>query len=87
MIMGHVKTQFNGMAVQPLMKGLEVKFAGTFLEQPRNHVGYARSLSGILSRAAGEGIFHRDQWDSGVLHEPGFYAARRNQTLDPGPVQ
>ena len=65
-------------------KVLESRSLGALVEQAGDHVADAGLAGRVLRRAAAEGIFHRDQRHGGVLHEPGFDAARRNQVLDFG---
>ena len=66
------------------MKTIGVEVAGAFVEHVGDHVADAGFVRGILGGAAGEGIFHRHQRHGGILHEPGYDAARRHQPLDAG---
>ncbi len=66
------------------MKGLKAEIAGAFIEQASNHVADAGLAAWVLGRATAEGIFHRNQRDSGILQEPGFDTTRRDQALDLG---
>ena len=66
------------------MERLGVEVAGAFVEQVGHQIADAGLVGRVLRGAAGEGIFHRDQRNGGVLHEPGFDAAGRNQVLDLG---
>ena len=64
------------------MEGFRVEIARALVEQAGDHVADAGFAGRILRGAAAEGIFHRDQGHRGVLHEPGFDAARRHEALN-----
>ena len=78
------EAQFDGAPVEVLVEGLGIEIARALVEQIGDHVADAGLAGRILRRAAAEGKFHRDQRHGGVLHEPGFDAAGRNQMLDFG---
>ena len=82
MIPGRGEAQFDGAAIEAFVKGLGIEIAGAFIEQAGDHVADAGLVGRVLRGAAAEGIFHRDQGNGGVLHEPGLDAAGRNQALD-----
>ncbi len=81
-VAGGAEGELDGAAVEPFVEGLGIEIAGAFVEEVADQVGDARLVLGVLGRAAGKGIFHRDQRHGCVLHEPGLDAAGRDQALD-----
>ena len=65
----------DGAALQPFVEGLGIQISRAFVQRVGGEAAGAGFVGGVLRRAAGEGIFHRDQRHGGVLNQPGFNAA------------
>jgi hypothetical protein len=84
MIPRHRKAQVDGAAVEPFMEAARVEIGGAFVQRVGDEITDTGLVGGVLRCTALEGIFHRDHRHGGILHEPGFDAAGRDQMLDPG---